>query len=393
MALTDKLTDIADAIRAKTGESDLLTLDEMPDAIAGISGGGSAVDNMPQQLIYGGNLQQHFSGDRYKWVIENYSNKMIFQQPYSIQHIFENCSLLPTVDVNIGDGCACEYAFQGCKQPDTINYTSWGLPVNIPYIKGKPASLEYLFYSAKINLPNDWFSYISLDSYNTSYAQHNMNNMFANSTIRGTVNMNMSVLGDRVGVNGKNAYYILPFNSSYALGNAVIDNLLNIPVMKSAQNPTSVRTVYWWSSICKRLTFQLNNNVPYDANWNKLTIDLSCCGWSKLSAHDAPDYTICTGYAMLPSQVAPLQIIDATSAAALADNPNRWTSYVEWSLYNKTSALETIATLPDLTSSGSTATIVFSGNAGANTSGGAINTMTAAEIAVATAKGWTITFV
>jgi len=47
MALTDKLTNIADAIRAKTGESDLLTLDEMPDAIASITSGGSAVDNMP----------------------------------------------------------------------------------------------------------------------------------------------------------------------------------------------------------------------------------------------------------------------------------------------------------------------------------------------------------
>lgn len=60
MALTDKLTDIADAIRAKTGESDLLTLDEMPDAIAGISGGGSAVDNVPQTINYTGSLNNHF---------------------------------------------------------------------------------------------------------------------------------------------------------------------------------------------------------------------------------------------------------------------------------------------------------------------------------------------
>lgn len=38
MALTDKLTAIADAIREKTETTELLTLDEMPDAIAGISG-------------------------------------------------------------------------------------------------------------------------------------------------------------------------------------------------------------------------------------------------------------------------------------------------------------------------------------------------------------------
>lgn len=40
MALTDKLTAIANAIRAKTGKSGSLTLDDMPTEIASISGGG-----------------------------------------------------------------------------------------------------------------------------------------------------------------------------------------------------------------------------------------------------------------------------------------------------------------------------------------------------------------
>lgn len=39
MALTDKLSAIGDAIRSKTGNSDLLTLDAMPDAIEGINTG------------------------------------------------------------------------------------------------------------------------------------------------------------------------------------------------------------------------------------------------------------------------------------------------------------------------------------------------------------------
>lgn len=43
MALTDKLTAIADAIRGKTGKSDSMTLDQMPTEIAGIvTGGGGA---------------------------------------------------------------------------------------------------------------------------------------------------------------------------------------------------------------------------------------------------------------------------------------------------------------------------------------------------------------
>ena len=39
MALTDKIKAIADAIRAKTGTTDVMTLDEMPNKIAGISSG------------------------------------------------------------------------------------------------------------------------------------------------------------------------------------------------------------------------------------------------------------------------------------------------------------------------------------------------------------------
>ena len=46
MALTDKLTAIADAIRAKTGKTDSLTLDSMVTEISSISGGDSSgVDN------------------------------------------------------------------------------------------------------------------------------------------------------------------------------------------------------------------------------------------------------------------------------------------------------------------------------------------------------------
>lgn len=40
MALTDKLTNIADAIRGKTGKTEPLTLDGMATAIAGIQAGG-----------------------------------------------------------------------------------------------------------------------------------------------------------------------------------------------------------------------------------------------------------------------------------------------------------------------------------------------------------------
>lgn len=47
MALTNKLSAIGNAIREKTGKTDLLTLDQMPEEIKGIETGSGSVDYMP----------------------------------------------------------------------------------------------------------------------------------------------------------------------------------------------------------------------------------------------------------------------------------------------------------------------------------------------------------
>ena len=51
MALTDKLTAIADAIRAKTGETGKMTLEQMPGKIGGISGGGTSGGFDTSQMV------------------------------------------------------------------------------------------------------------------------------------------------------------------------------------------------------------------------------------------------------------------------------------------------------------------------------------------------------
>ena len=51
MSVNAKMTAIADAIRAKTGKSDLLTLDQMPTEIASISGGGGSDEDLVGALI------------------------------------------------------------------------------------------------------------------------------------------------------------------------------------------------------------------------------------------------------------------------------------------------------------------------------------------------------
>lgn len=88
------------------------------------------------------------------------------------------------------------------------------------------------------------------------------------------------------------------------------------------------------------------------------------------------------------------EITDNVSYQALKNDPDAWTRDSYYSFYNHDSAVETINSLPDtsafLAEQGGTNTIKFEGRTGLSTDGGAINTMTAEEIAVAAAKGWTV---
>jgi hypothetical protein len=134
----------------------------------------------------------------------------------------------------------------------------------------------------------------------------------------------------------------------------------------------------------RRVTFETNpDGTPAVCQWRSQTIDLSGSGVGSVTSY---------GF------TADTQIKDDATYQALKNHPDRWTSSKNYSLYDRASAVETINSLPDTseylkTNSTWSNTIKFAGGNGANTDAGAINTMTAEEIAVATAKGWTVSFV
>lgn len=112
-----------------------------------------------------------------------------------------------------------------------------------------------------------------------------------------------------------------------------------------------------------------------------------------------PDYDplkLCTQY---NSGITKDKLVSSDeSYQRLKNDPDWFSGYDKtgaYSRYNHDSAVETINSLPDtsayLATEGGTNTIKFIGAAGAKTDGGAINTLTAEEIAVATEKGWTVT--
>jgi len=135
----------------------------------------------------------------------------------------------------------------------------------------------------------------------------------------------------------------------------------------------------------KDITFLMENNAPvvreYKSQNFKVFADygVTPVGFSKDTYFDTTK-----------------EVTDAASYEALKNEDWWFTTLPEYSRYNHDSAVNTINSLPDtsayIATAGGTNTITFENatNKGSATDGGAIADLTAAEIAVATAKGWTV---
>ena len=157
-------------------------------------------------------------------------------------------------------------------------------------------------------------------------------------------------------------------------------------------NQTKAQTSNLFTGMLSRCTrLQSFTFVPNQtASWQNQVIDFS----SGPAVGVSP-----TSYNLSVYMKGDTKLITNESSYNLYKNhPNRWTKLEAYALYNHDSAVETINSLPDTSAylastSGGTNTIKFKGTAGSATDGGAINTLTEAEIAVATAKGWTVSLV
>lgn len=157
-----------------------------------------------------------------------------------------------------------------------------------------------------------------------------------------------------------------------------LDEAQNIPVHMLVENTNGFNQAFASCYRLKAFTFE----TVTKAQWSGQIINLSdSIGYGSSSYFNAEK-----------------KITDDTTYQALKNDPDNWTADVAYSRYNKISAVETINSLPNCSayisanSSRTNNTIKFKGDSGSLTDGGAINTMTEEEIAVATAKGWTVTF-
>ena len=375
MALDDVLVSesslyaISDAIRAKLGVSTRYKPAEMGPAIQSMS-----MADFPEMVFTGSQGEQLNYYGRWDAVIEAFGNKMSTKDltdvdgmfegsklkkiPFSIniavvsskhptQGVFYECSQLEELPDMSGTLFNCSGFLYNCQNVRTIP-DSWATNIDWSQVNaatywsnGCLASFFQKCYSLR-SIPEALLKKM----YNSSNSSNANHEMFSNCM----------VLDEIVGFRGPNATLTSNRFSNY----------------------------FYKCQRLKRLVFDMENGAPRVENWTGQTIDLSSyVGYEQYTGN-----SIAYNSGITADKI----VRDDATYQALKNDADWYTSDVAYSRYNHDSAVETINSLPDCSASG-TNTIKFTGAAGSATDGGAINTLTEAEIAVAAAKGWTVSLV
>lgn len=377
MALTNKLTAIANAIRSKTGKTGTMTLDQMPTEIESIRSVGVGGGLEPFKIDVGDNALLYSA---FLELLKQIGGGVIteIRTSGSFDSAFKNSN-----DI-------------GFKIPDIVHYGTTDYSMNSMFYFSKIksenlpklvstagiTSIQKLFESSYLeSIPADFFDYVNCwfqkTTNNCSYVFNNCRyiRVIPKQALSKIYNVASSVSSSTL-FYGFNCCNVLNELDGITLG-----------YTSEAIDSNVFQYTFYGCSMLKRIVFATDGNQPYVLKMKTQTINLSNhVGY-------ASDAASITNYSSMTSEN---HAWNDDTYNNLKNTEEWFTTIVDYSRYNKISAIETINSLPDtsayLASAGGTNTIKFKGASGSKTDGGAINTMTAEEIAVATAKGWTVTF-
>lgn len=371
------LTNIADAIRGKNGETTTYKPSEMAAAITAITtGGGSRADYVPDSaLVISGNCDYKFNNGSWDWFIEKYGNQITTNNISSANNMFRGSSIetIP-FDLNFDSSknVGASYLFHSCfnlKQPGKITNLH-------------STTVQYLFCNCeKLRYLPEFINFI-----NEGMGVINSNNILCNCRSLRSIPEELLI---KLTYNNSNYSFYSPyssgFNSCYSL-----DKIIGLNVQTGTLTSNAFSSTFDECNRVNNIIFATQeDNTSYTANWKSQVMDLSkYVGYTK-NKGNILNYN--------SGITADKEVTDAVTYAALKNDADWFTADIAYSRYNHDSAVNTINSLPDtsayLASVGGTNTIKFKGKSGSATDGGAINTLTEAEIAVATAKGWTVSLV
>ena len=382
------LTGIANAIRGKNGSTDTYKPSEMAAAITAISGGGggSGADIPDEVFMISGYCNYWDYNGSWDNVITAFADRWNTNDIVNAQFMFNGCKLaqIPfNINFNINSNTV---STQGMFQ--NAYYIT-----QIPQLNNlKVYSTSSLFYNCwnlrtiSSQIANNW-DWSNMQKSTSSYS-YSQSNMFYGCFSLRSVPINLIKFGNPSGDTSV-AYFYGGFNSCF-----VLDELINLPIpyVQAKWQQNGFVSTFASCYRLKNVTFaRQDDGTPYIASWKNQTIYLSTVGYV------GSTYEVGTILNYNSGITADKQVTDDATYQALKDDPDWWTTDVAYSRYNHDSAVATINSLPDtsayLAANGGTNTIKFKGAAGSATDGGAINTLTEEEIAVATAKGWSVSLV
>ena len=371
------LTAIGDAIREKTGKAELIAPGNMSAEIASITtGGGGEVE----PLVLTGEQAYGCAGAVAGAYIEMFGNTISTQDITNMNYMFNynTAKKIPFV-INIKGDWSGRINLGGAFA-NMLDLTT------APTLAGtiKPSEMTNLFYSCYSlkEIPDDFFSKMDLSYFSSSTSAYSgiANSLFNGCFSLRKVNLDFVRQMNPYGGTYNNIYYNL-FNYCKSL-----DEVVNLPIPFTVKEYTEnlFQDTFAYCNRLKNITFETPDGQPVVVKWKNQTLRLYMgVGYGFIASAYGFDST--------------KQVIDDATYQALKDDPDWWTEDMAYSRYNHDSAVATINSLPDasayLATAGGTNTIEFGGVVGSKTDGGAINTLTEEEIAVAAAKGWTVTFV
>jgi hypothetical protein len=356
-----------------------------------------AIDELPpvpsaEDLVITGGCNYRFANDGWNWFINLYGNQITTKDIISAASMFQNSKDISYIPFDININNQCKYMNSMFAGPSTNTSTLTTLPL----IKGEltPPTSNYIGildlskmfqYCVRLReIPYDYFWNFGGEEFWEASKKYSgsRNNIFDNCySLRELPDISMLI-------NTHSAYssfYASLFNYCHTL-NEIIDLPVNNGI---AYTSNMFSNTFSYCYRLKNITFAMNEDgTPQTANWKTQTIDLGVGVGSGSRASIANILNYNSGI------TADKEVKDDATYQALKDDPDWFAIDTNYSRYNHDSAVATINSLPDtsayLAEKGGTNTIKFKGAAGELTDGGAINTLTEEEIAVATAKGWTV---
>ena len=382
--LNDTKSAIKDAIVAKgVSVADDASFRSYAESIAAIEGGGGGGVEV-EPIVLTGAQSYGCAGDIATAYIKLFGDSITTSKLTHTDYMFSNSKLeyipfeLNYSDVNYNN---ISYLFAYCNNLKEIPKMN-----NI-----KPNGLGSLFTSCyKLKeLPadiTDWFDWTYIDTLSNTYGGSRQSSFNYCFSLR-SFPMDFLAHGNPKSSYASSIYYYL-FYHCYALDEVIG---LPFPHYNATYTSNAFQNTFIQCGRLKRITFAMNEDgTPKAVDWKNQTIDLTDIGFNYMTG-DILSNTDATGI------TADKRVTDDATYQSLKNDPDWWTTDYKYSRYNHDSAVETLNTLPDtsayLASAGGTNTIRFKGAAGSKTDGGAINTLTEEEIAVAAAKGWTVSLV